>query len=179
MSDDKLVRLSQEGNGDASVAVLRRYMCLIKSRASYFYNGTIEMEDLVQEGIIALYLCIKQFDFKSSAFSTFARLCVDRAIMSEMRLHARKKRIPQDKLISLDEVNGLFSDDNPENILIESENVTTLENSIKRLLSKREYKVFVLFLHNYGVKEISRLLETSEKSVNNTLYRIRNKLSNL
>ncbi len=179
MSDDELVRLSQDGDREAGVAILRRHMGLIKARASFFYNGTIEMEDLMQEGIIALYQCIKGYDFVSSSFSTFARICVDRALISEVRSQARKKRIPQDKLVSLDEVAPFAELKNPESILIENESVNALENDIKILLSKREYKVLMLYLHNYSIGEIASALSVSEKSVNNTLYRIRSKLSNL
>ncbi len=179
LSDEELVRLSQDGDREAGVSILRRHMELIKARASFFYNGTIEMEDLMQEGIIALYQCIKGYDFVSSAFRTFARICVDRALISEVRAQARKKRIPQDKLVSLDEAALFAEPNNPENILIENESVNALENDIKVLLSKREYKVLMLYLHSYSIKEISEALSVSEKSVNNTLYRIRSKLSNL
>lgn len=179
LSDNELAHLTQNGDSEAGVTLLRKYMPLIKSRASHFYNGTVEMEDLVQEGIIALYLSIKKYDLSLSSFSTFARLCIDRALISEVRTQARKKQIPSDKLVSLEENVVLSYEGNPENILIETEDVSALHKNIKGSLSKREYKTLLLFLHSYSIKEIAVLLKTSEKSVNNTLYRIRNKLISL
>ena len=179
LSDNDLVYLTQKCDSEAGVSLLRRYMPLIKSRASYFYNGSVEMEDLVQEGIIALYQGIKKYKTTLSSFSTFARICVDRALISVVRSQARKKQIPYNKLITLKDNLSLIDDGNPENILIESETFSALHKNIEGVLSKREYKTLMLFLHSYSIKEISALLDSSEKSVNNTLYRIRNKLSSL
>ncbi|MBR3593829.1 MAG: sigma-70 family RNA polymerase sigma factor [Clostridia bacterium] len=179
LSDNELASKSQEGDGEASVALLRRHMGLIKNRAAAFYNGSIEMEDLMQEGIIALYQCIKSFDSAEASFPTFARLCVDRALMSEIRAISRKKRIPKDKLVSLEDVSVMADGSDPERMLIETEEVSDLNVNLQRLLSKLEYKVLMLYLHNYSVADIAEALSVSEKSVNNALYRIRNKLTNL
>lgn len=177
LSDNDLVTLAQKGDGEAGVSLLRRYMPLIKSRASHFYNGCVEMEDFVQEGIIALYQGIKKYNLSLSSFPTFARICVDRALISVVRAQARKKQIPSDMLVALEENLSLSDEGNPENILIETEEVSALHKNIEGLLSKREYKTLLLYLHSYSIKEIAVLLNSSEKSVNNALYRIRNKLS--
>jgi RNA polymerase sporulation-specific sigma factor len=179
LSDNELALKAQSGDGEANVALLRRHMGLIKNRAAVFYNGSIEMEDLMQEGIIALYQCIKGFNASESSFPTFARLCVDRALISEIRAMSRKKRIPKDKLVSLDDVSVAANESDPEKMLIETEEVSNLSVSLQRLLSKLEYKVLMLYLHNYSVADIAEALSVSEKSVNNALYRIRNKLTNL
>jgi RNA polymerase sporulation-specific sigma factor len=92
---------------------------------------------------------------------------------------SRKKRIPKDKLVSLDDVSVAANESDPEKMLIETEEVSNLSVSLQRLLSKLEYKVLMLYLHNYSVADIAEALSVSEKSVNNALYRIRNKLTNL
>ena len=179
LSDNELASLSQANNHDASVVLLRRYMWLIKSRASAFYNGSVEMDDLLQEGIISFYLSIRNFDSSLSSFPTFARICVDRGIIAVIRSYARKKHIPSDKLVPIDEGIVLAEETNPEDIVIEAENVTALQNNIKLLLSKLEYKVFMLYLHNYSRREIAEHLQMSDKAIGNAIYRIKNKLKSI
>ena len=178
MSDDELVKLSRQEDSEAAVALLKRHMQLIKSRASYFYNGSIEMDDLVQEAIISFYLGLRNYNSELSAFTTFARTVVDRGIISVIRAAARKKQIPHDMLVSIEE-DGFKDDDSPEDILIRAESVNALKNNIKQRLSRQEYKVFLLYLHNYSVSEIACQLQISEKSVSNTVYRIKSKLKNI
>ncbi len=179
LSDNELALLSKSDNHDASVTLLRRYMSLIKARASSFYNGSIEMDDLVQEGIIALFFAIRNFNPEHASFSTFAQLCIDRGIISVIRSNMRKRHIPQDKLVSINDVDSLAEVSTPEDILIETEDMTALNNNIRSLLSRLEYKVFLLYLHNYNRCEISKLLSMSEKAVSNAIYRIRSKLKSL
>ncbi len=179
ISDTDLAVMAKEGDSDAGVILLQRYTGLIKSRALAFYNGAIEMEDLMQEGIIALYQCIRAFDPDASSFSTFARLCVDRALISEVRAVSRKKRIPKDKLIRLDDVSDVAVSQTPEEMLIETETASDLNRDLRTQLSKLEYKTLMLYLHNFSVADTACALSVSEKTVNNALYRIRNKLSHL
>jgi len=179
MSDNELAAISQSGDSEAGVELLRRYTGLIKSRALAFYNGSIEMEDLMQEGIIALYQCIKSFSEGSSSFPTFARLCIDRALISEIRAVSRKKRIPKDKLVRLDDIAVIAAPSDPEKMLIETEDASALKHTLRRRLSRLEYKVLMLYLHNYSIADTAQELDVSEKTVNNALYRIRSKLSDL
>ena len=144
MSDDELVKLSRQEDSEAAVALLKRHMQLIKSRASYFYNGSIEMDDLVQEAIISFYLGLRNYNSELSAFTTFARTVVDRGIISVVRAAARKKQIPHDMLVSIEE-DGFKDDDSPEDILIRAESVNALKDNIKQRLSRQEYKVFLLY----------------------------------
>ena len=178
MSDDELVRLARNEDSEAAVVLLSRHMQLIKSRASYFYNGSIEMDDLVQEAIISFYLGLRNYNSELSAFTTFARTVVDRGIISVIRTAARKKQIPQNMLVSIED-DGFTDDDSPEDILIRAESVSELKDNIKQRLSRQEYKVFLLYLHNYSVSEIACQLQISEKSVSNTVYRIKSKFKNI
>ncbi len=179
LSDNELVTIAQSGDGDAGVALLQRYTGIIKKRALAYYNGSIEMEDLMQEGIIALYQSIKSYNSDEASFSTFARLCIDRALISENRSLARKKRIPKDKLVSLDDVSLASLSSDPEKMLIETEDASALNSDLRRKLSKMEYKVLMMYLHNYSINDIAQSLAVAEKAVNNALYRIRAKLSGL
>jgi RNA polymerase sporulation-specific sigma factor len=77
---------------------------------------------------------------------------------------------------ALEEV--LESDANliPEQYVIDQENLKDLEEEIDRELSDLERQVLDLYITGMSVKEISAVLGRDEKSTDNAMQRIRNKL---
>ncbi len=179
LSDIELASLSQGGDSDALAALLRRYTGLVRSRASVYFDGSVEKDELVQEGLFAIYSAVVNFNPEYASFSTFARLCVDRGIISTVRNFSRKRRIPQDRLVHLDDTLLISDGGNPEEILIASENAARIEKTVREHLSEKEHKVFLLFLQGYTRKEIASELSMSEKAVSNAVYRIKSKLKSL
>lgn len=72
-------------------------------------------------------------------------------------------------LVSLSELN-------PEDILIDRENVRDLWETIDRILSPLERKVLDLLLTGMDYTEIARVLGRDSKSTDNAIQRIKNKL---
>ena len=58
----------------------------------------------------------------------------------------------------------------------EQENEKVLLQKIKKELSKNEQKVFSYLLKGLNYKEIALLLDKTEKQIDNTIQRIRNKV---
>ena len=50
---------------------------------------------------------------------------------------------------------------------------------IKECLSKKEFEVLKFYLQGYSYKEIAEILKISEKSIDNSLTRIKSKLKTL
>ena len=67
-------------------------------------------------------------------------------------------------------------DDVVENI---KEDYRNLLENIKKMLSEKELQVLKYYLKGYTYKEISNILGTSEKSIDNSLSRIKSKLKKL
>lgn len=68
---------------------------------------------------------------------------------------------------------------NPENELIDKENYMSLLNLLDKNLSNYEKTVFKLYILNISYNEIAANLGTSQKSVDNAIYRIKNKIKKL
>ena len=174
MSDEEVVKLINEGEYNLLPIIIEHYMSVIVSTAKGYLSAPY-VDDAVQEATIALYNAIKTYDPQRSAFSTFASLCIKRAVIAFARKNGAQKNIPDELLASLDD-SEISDHSTPEALFIEKEDYNTLTQSIKVELSEMEYEVLQLFLTGMTYSDISKSLNISEKSVDNALSRIRKKL---
>lgn len=183
-TDEQLVLLARQGHEEALTALLVKYTPLVKARVSAFRVAGLEQEDLVQEGMLGLLGAIRVFDSRQASFSTFARLCVDRMLITAVRASKRQKQIPQNQLVDIGAADDhnlsdkLSSSDmqNPEAIVIAQEEAERFRQKASKSLSQMEYQVLCAYLADSNYEEIARRLEMSAKSVDNALQRIRHKL---
>ena len=68
---------------------------------------------------------------------------------------------------------------NPEDLLIDKENVELIEKTIEKELSSFEKQVLDLYLTGMKYTQIAKVLGKDEKSTDNALQRIKNKLKKL
>lgn len=133
-----------------------------------------EKEDLRQEGLIALFKAVHLYDPALSSFSTFARVCMRSAISDGLRRYNRiqeKNELEKEVLTSREE--------DPEQILIEKLRLQEMMQKMADSLSPLERRVFALKLEGKSLSEIASLVGKSAKSVENTIFRARRKLSSL
>ncbi len=182
VSSEQLALGAKSGDVSAFEEIARRYEKAIYAIASTFSVPNAERDDLYQEGLIALYRAVCKYDESVAKFSTFANICIKRAMLTWVRDHvshigADGKEITE---IPLDEsFEGILSESDscPEEIYISKEALTSLKKNAIKKLSDYEKCVFLLYLEDMSVSEISETLSKSKKSVENALDRIRKKLS--
>ena len=191
MTDEELVALSQKGDESAENEILEKYKdTVVKISRGYFIIGG-ELEDIIQEGMIGLYKAIKNFSKnKNATFKTFAIMCIKHQIQTAIKKANTKKNLPLSNSVSLqsfsekseeDEflpVNLIFQVSTDEKI-INRENYKYLVSAIKKTLSKKEFEVLKYYLRGYTYKEIADFLNLNQKSIDNSLSRIKNKLKNI
>lgn len=174
-------------NGDTSAFSLLsdRYMPLLLKRAGR-YAGLIgvDVEDFMQEGMFALFRAVKGYKPGASArFSTYALTCIHNSITDAVRAHMKISRRNSHICIEDIDENGLraFSpvplQQRPvEDMLLEKEADSQCARQIETLLSEFEQQVLKLYLSGYSYQQISEVLSTATKSVDNALQRVRRKL---
>lgn len=154
-----------------------------------------DRDDLIQEGMIGLFKAVRDYDTgRDASFFTFAELCVSRQMYTAIQAAGRQKHMPLNSYISLyagsaqadaDGRDGEWelsesllsqSERNPEELLIDRENVERLEKTIEKELSSFEKQVLDLYLTGMKYSEIARVLGRDEKSTDNALQRIKSKL---
>ncbi len=174
MSDDEIVHEINSGNYELMQVIIDRYYPVILHNVRRFCPEAY-CEDAMQEANIALYSAVKNFDSSKASFSTFATLCIKRSLQSVLKSNKCKKNIPDELLSSIEDLE-IIDNNSPEKIFFEREDYETLTNSIKLELSELEYKVLQLYLSGDKYSQISDKLSISEKSVENSLSRVRKKL---
>ena len=191
MTDEELVALSQKGDESAENEILEKYKdTVVKISRGYFIIGG-ELEDIIQEGMIGLYKAIKNFSKnKNATFKTFAIMCIKHQIQTAIKKANTKKNLPLSNSVSLQSYIEKSEEDEilPLNLIfqvthdekkINRENYKYLVSAIKKTLSKKEFEVLKYYLRGYTYKEIADFLNLNQKSIDNSLSRIKNKLKNI
>lgn len=179
--DEELLRLAKANNREMTAALLQKYAPLVNAQAALFKSSGIECEDLIQEGLIGLASAIKTYNPEVSSFPTFARVCINRAMIAAVRKNSQTRVIPKnlfiDSLQSETEMDSNGSnEDNPENLFFARNDFLNFKQEARFKLSDMEYNVLCYHISGYSYKEISERLSLSAKSVDNAIQRIRSKL---
>lgn len=190
MTDEEIVETSHQGDAAAEEYLLNKYKNFVRSKArSYFLVGA-DHEDIVQEGMIGLYKAIRDYRHdKLSSFRAFAELCITRQIITAIKTATRQKHIPLNNYVSLNKplydeesdrtlldviVEGRTSD--PEELIINMENMGNIRSKINEVLSGLEQEVLNAYLDGKSYQEIAETLGRHVKSIDNALQRVKRKL---
>ncbi len=193
MTDEQVVQLAQAGEEPALVYLLNKYKNFVRSKArSYFLIGA-DHEDIVQEGMIGLFKAIRDFrEDRLSSFRAFAELCITRQIITAIKTATRQKHIPLNSYVSLNKpiydeesdrtlldviTEGYLA--NPEDVLINREDMSLIEVRIAQSLSPLERQVLAKYLQGKSYQEISRDMNRQIKSIDNALQRVKRKLAKI
>lgn len=189
---DKLIDEAKNGDEFAIEKLLVEHKQLVNSVVRKYFLIGGDVDDLVQEGMIALYNAILTYDkSKNSSFDAYAYMLIERNIISLIKKANSKKYSPLNDAfkvnnqgtISFDEENedvGYMissNEPNPENELLDNDSYNELLEKIKSTLSDYENEVLNYYLQGYNYNDIAQKLDVSPKSIDNALNRIKNKLN--
>lgn len=196
MDDEARIRAYRDGDSSAVDFLLEKYKYLVRKKARTLYLIGGENEDLIQEGMIALYKAIRDYDAdRDSSFVRFAEICIEHQLYNVIKGANRMKNSPLNSYISLYSPLGSSEDSaqretladtllpnelmNPEDILIDRENVTDIQSAIEEKLSPFEKRVVELYIDGCSYQQIAKSLNKSPKSIDNALQRIKKKISSM
>lgn len=176
-NDNELIIQIKQGSQTAFDILVGKYMAVIRSKASMYKIQAADNDDFIQEGLLTLLNAAKTYSSDGSAsFATYFSVCVSNRFASMVRSSMRKKDIPIEMMVSLEDFNGKDTAANPEQSIIDHEDYAAMETHIKAVLSELEYNVLTCYLNGEPYNKISAKLNLTEKAVDNALQRIRNKL---
>src|SRR5436305_4504983 len=103
MPDREIVARAQRGEEQASEYLLYKYRNLVRTKVkSYFLVGA-EKEDLLQVGMIGLWQAIVDFrGDRAISFPAFAKVCIQRHIITAIKTATRQKQMPLNTSLSLE-----------------------------------------------------------------------------
>lgn len=193
-SDEELIVCLRDGEENIIDFIMDKYKNLVKSKAKSMYILGADNDDLIQEGMIGLFKAVRDYDSgRDASFFTFADLCISRQMYTAVQASGRQKHAPLNTYISLyshvttqagqeseeaELLNILATEGslNPEEMMIDKENVEGLEKTIERELSSFEKQVLDLYITGMSYGQIAKVLGRDEKSTDNALQRIKGKL---
>jgi RNA polymerase sporulation-specific sigma factor len=168
LSDEEI--LKNENAAKAFEVLSERYTKRVIAVARSFSRGgnnNDDLDDLIEEGLIALFRAIETYDeTKGAKFSTYAYTCIrnritDAAIMTDKHKKA-DDLMPQG-------VAGVPENDYSDALL----------RAIDKNLTKLERNVFRQRQSGMSYIEIAEIENVSEKSVDNAFYRAKSKLKKI
>jgi len=180
LSTDDLVLRAQQGDERAAEQVLTLFRPLVQNLAGRFYMPSCDPEDVYQVALIGLWRAVQCFDPQRKAgFAAFARVCIRRQILSELK-RAQRWAAP---IISLSEEGDGRSwleqvPDPRQNLyeqLSEREAAQRRREFLATRLSPLEAQVVTLYRQQLTYREIAARIGCSPKAVDNALARIKRK----
>jgi len=191
LPDEELVRRAQEHrDAEACEYLLYKYRNLVRAKVkSYFLVGA-ERDDLVQIGMIGLWEAINDFRAdRYTSFACFAKVCIQRQMISAIKAATRQKQTPLNSSISLEAPPNSDDEDrdlaeildsethtDPQTLVLGMEGERVLKETLRDELSPFEWMVLSEYQTGKSYKEMACVLDCKIKSIDNALSRIRRKL---
>lgn len=195
VSDEELIDRLRQGEEPIMEYICTKYKEAVRRKAKTMYILGGERDDLIQEGMVGLFKAVRDYDSgRDASFATFADLCISRQMYTAVQAADRQKHIPLNSYVSLytggpvdgegetREMLEQLEDReklNPEELFLDKERVSDMEQMISRELSGFEKQVLDLYLTGMNYTEIAKVLDRDPKSTDNALQRIRNKLKRI
>lgn len=191
LPDQVVVDRAQAGDRHATEHLLYKYRALVRTKTrSYFLLGA-DRDDLVQVGMIGLWQSIMDYSPEQRiSFLSFARICIERHVITAIKAATRRKQAPLNNAISLDycaeELDADFSltevlvsgvDIDPEELLLRKEDTRRTFEALRSMLSAFEWEVLRNYSQGKSYREIALALGCNTKSVDNALGRIKRKVA--
>lgn len=182
LTDEQLIENINAGETLCMDVLIERYKRQVRNQARPLYLIGGDSDDLIQEGMLGLFKAIRDYrPDKSDSFEAFAGLCISRQLYSAIQAAGRLKHAPLNSYVELSPELGEQADGlkgrSPEELLIDQENIRSLQEEILKAATPLEQKILEAYLNGQSYTEIAQRLGKEPKSIDNALQRIRRKLN--
>lgn len=183
----EIISAAQADDNESIEYLLKKYKRIVLACVRNYYLQGAEKDDLIQEGMLALYYAIKGHNFKHP-FPAFAKTCIYRRMCTAVRLYSGQNHKVLSNAVNLD--SPIYNDGNrtsyakvpekrandPYDTYIQTAEKNEILDQVQRILSEYEKQVLTLYVDGLSYKDIARTMGKREKSVDNALQRARKKL---
>ena len=173
MDEKELIRLSQEGEGEAFGQLIERYKSKVFNLAYGLIGDRSEADDLAQEVFIKAFYALPKFQFRSGFGTWLYRIAVN-----HVRDYLRKNRHRLDEL-SIHELGETIpgaSGTSFEERQLADKRRNLVQTALRRLPEKYRTILLLRDMQELPYEEISRILAISPGTVDSRLHRARKRL---
>lgn len=176
-----LIRKARDGSVDALEVLKSKYQPLIEAqvnRACADYMSNQDREDMREDALSAFCdaVCSYNCEEQRVEFGLYAKVCISNRLISFIRKYNARAI---HGVASLDEMTQFVGEEqaDPLELVIEEEKQRILIDTIQKILSPYEAKIWWLYTSGYSARSIAdRVSGGDVRSVSNAIYRIRKKL---
>ena len=184
INDSDLIRAAQRGDRVAFETLVRQYDQAVLRLALHLTGSEADAQDIYQEAFLKAYRHIGNFRFECSFYTWIYRIVTNLCLDYLRKRQIRKEDAPVivdsggQEVDLLDRVSDDRAMANPERDLMARELGAKINLALGRL-TPRERMVFEL-KHYQGLRlrTIGEMLNTTEETAKNTLFRATQKLRN-
>ncbi len=188
MSDEQLIGQLRSGDSGVMDYILDKYKPLVRKKANAVFLIGGETDDLIQEGMIGLFKAVRDYDGgREASFFSFAELCITRQLYKAVEASNRKKHAPLNTYISFYSETGEEGHSlaetlttggmgDPEQMIIDQENLKQFWDGLREHLSPMEQQVLDEYLQGNNYQQIAEHMNKPPKTIDNALQRIKTKV---
>lgn len=173
-NEERLIRKAQRGNLNAFESLVSMYDVRVMRLIYNMLNHTEDARDVYQDVFIKVYKSINKFRFQSEFYTWLYRIVVNTCINFRKKRSKRMNDLIDDYNENVDNNWNTLTNGNtlnPEENLLNKELDIAIQNSLE-LLSNKQKTVFILrHYHGHKLSEIAEILNCSEGTVKNYLFR--------
>lgn len=192
-TDEELVEKYHDSGSDRELKnqimtfLLEKYKPLVLKLSNAFYLIGGDQNDLIQEGMIAMYQAVTKYVAgKNTKFSTFATMCINRDLIDATKRAGTEKNRLLNEAVSLTseaDEDGFSMAEKiedldaaiPEKAFFQQAERKLFFERLDKKLSRMERQVLAMFLSGMSYTEIAKVLDKTPKSIDNAFQRIRQK----
>ncbi|MBO4277812.1 MAG: sigma-70 family RNA polymerase sigma factor [Clostridia bacterium] len=174
--EELLVASARKGDERAFEALAEAYKRVLEFHVRRVAPPDSLYDDLFQEGLIGLLKAVRRYDGKSSSFATFASLCIRNSILTGARKYKAQAGSINPGVPGPEREETVPS---AEETMLDGIRAKELYDKVLSALSPYEKLVFDMYLKDISYESMSFVLGKDVRSVENAVYRIRNKLKTI
>src|SRR5579864_6491945 len=182
VDDSQLIREAQRGDRVAFEELVRQYDRAVLRLALHLTGSEADAQDIYQEAFLKAYRNIGSFRFECSFYTWVYRIVTNLCLDHLRKRQVRKEDAPVavdpegEQYDVLDRVPDGRSAANPERDLMRRELGGRINTALEKLTA-RERMVFELkHYHGLRLRTVGEILNTTEETAKNTLFRATQKL---
>lgn len=185
ITNEELVASLQVKMDETKLKILmQRFKPLIRKYATLYYLPHYDYDDFEQLAYIMIFKVIQTFNPTTHKyFAPYLKKAYVNKLKNEIRyFHAQRRRIERETLMISDVVGepqmtpiGSQKQTNINDIVV----IRNIYEEVIQNFSKLEKKVFLHYLKGKNYQEIAQVVGKSERSVRDTVYRIRKKFKQI
>jgi RNA polymerase sigma-70 factor (ECF subfamily) len=182
VDDTILIRRAQQGDTAAFEELVRNYDRSVLRLSMHLTDSTEDAQDIYQETFLRAYRNIGRFRFECSFYTWIYRIVTNLCLDHVRKKQVRKEDAPVatdasgEEYSVLDQVPDGRAGSNPEKDLMRRQLGDRINCALEKLTPSERMVFELKHYHGLKLRTVGEILQTTEESAKNTLFRATHKL---